>query len=258
MATKKKEDVSELVVNQLQVESIKLHLLGRTPFIFNRVSQKAKRELLMPRSTGKKTASEKAAALKHNPHEEFPASMYTYRDDDHPTRLYFPGNAPKKAMGTAALDMPGLKKAQIGRLVWLPASTIDIYGVPQLHMGVVRCQDINRTPDIRTRAILPQWACELVVVCVRPILSARAIANLLAASGLLCGLGDWRQEKGSGSYGQFELVQEDDPRYLSIVQSQGRVAQDAAIKNPAMWDDETEELLSWFDAELNRRQLKSA
>lgn len=248
----------ELVVNRLDVEQVDLYLLGSTPFIFNRVSEKSKHELLMPRSTGKLTASEKASKLKHDVRTEFLSSMYMHRDDTFPTRLRFPSTAPKKAMTTAALDLPGVKKAQIGRLVWISGTSINIFGVPQLFMSIVRSADINKTPDVRTRAILPEWACTIQISCVRPILSAVAMANLLAAAGLLCGLGDWRQEKGSGNHGQFELVEKDDPRFLAIVANQGRKAQDIAIKNPATYDDETDEMLTWYDTELARRNIKLA
>lgn len=258
MATKKVTESPELVVNKLDVEQVTLHLLGTTPFIFNRVSEKSKHELLMPRSTGKLTTSEKASKLKHDVRTEFLSSMYMHRDDNSPTRLRFPSTAPKKAMSTAALDLPGLKKAQIGRLVWIQGTSIDIYGVPQLFMSVVRSADIAKTPDIRTRAILPQWACQITISCVRPILSAIAMANLLAASGLICGLGDWRQEKGSGNHGQFQIVEQDDPQYLAIIQNQGRVAQDIAIKSPATFDDETDEMITWYDTEIKRRNIKVA
>lgn len=260
MATKKKEatESAELVINKLNVESVEMYVLGTEPFIFNRLAEKAQHELLLPRSTGKLTASEKAARLKHDVRAEFNGSMYVYRDDTHATRLYFPSSGPKKAMSTAALDLPGVKKAQIGRLVWIKGSTIDMYGVPQLLMSVVRSADINKTPDIRTRAILPQWACKVSISCVRPILSAVGMANLLAAAGLICGLGDWRQEKGSGNFGQFEIVEKDDPRFLTIVANQGREAQDIAIKNPATFSDDTDALLQWYDTELARRNIKIA
>lgn len=258
MAAKKKEEASELIVNKLDVQRADLYLLGSTPLIYNRVSEKSKHELLMPRSTGKLTAAEKASKLKHNPMEEFRGSMYVHLDDTHPTRLRFPSTAPKRSMGTAALDLPGLKKAQIGRLVWVDGPSLDIYGTPQVLMSIVRSADIARTPDVRTRAILPEWACKITVNVVAPNLKAQQMANLLAAAGLLCGLGDWRQEKGSGNFGQFSLVDPTDPNYVRITTTQGREAQDAAINNPAAFDDETLEMLSWFDAEVKRRQMKLA
>lgn len=258
MATKKATESSELIINRIDVQKIDLFLLGTTPLVYNRVSEKARHELLMPRSTGKLSTSEKAAKLKHVPLDEFRNSMYVHLDDAQPTRLRFPSAGPKKAMCTAALDLPGLKKAQIGRLVWITGTSIDIYGTPQVLMSIVRSADIGRTPDVRTRAILPEWACKLTVNVVAPILKAQQMANLLAAAGLLCGLGDWRQEKGSGNYGQFSIVEPNDADYVRITSTQGRDAQDEAIANPAAYDDETLEMLGWFETELKRRQIKLA
>ena len=81
-------------------------------------------------------------------------------------------------------------------------------------MSITRSADKNRTPDVRTRAILPEWACKLRIAYTKPILREQAIFNLLAAAGLQSGVGDWRQEKGSGSYGAFKLVNADDPDFL--------------------------------------------
>ena len=72
----------------------------------------------------------------------------------------------------------------------------------------------------------------------------------------MSGLGDWRIEKGSGSYGGFEIVDPDDPEFLEIVKEGGRQAQLEALENPVAYDAETEELLGWFDIEIKRRGLK--
>ena len=81
--------------------------------------------------------------------------------------------------------------------------------------------------------------------------------NLLAAAGFQSGVGDWRQEKGSGSYGSFKLVNADDPDFLRIVKTQGRAAQQDAMDNPVAHNDETDEMLRWFDVELKRRGFKA-
>jgi len=72
-----------------------------------------------------------------------------------------------------------------------------------------------------------------------------------ANGGIIIGIGDFRQEKGKGNFGQFELSTEAECR--SIIASGGMKEQDAAIKNPVCFDSDTEELLSWFHAEIERR-----
>jgi hypothetical protein len=229
-------------------------ILGSTPFVCNRMSEKAKRELLMPR--GRKTVVERATTLKHSPIEEYRASAYRLSDEQAPTFLAVMATAFKNAMKTAALDLPGARKAQIGRLVYIEGDYVPIYGVPQLFMAITRSADMNKTPDVRTRAILPRWACRLTVSFVQPLMRAQAVANLLAASGFTAGVGDGRPEKGAMNYGQFKLVPDDDPEFLDIVNTGGREAQRAAISAPTAYDSETLDLLSWFDSEVQRRQLK--
>jgi hypothetical protein len=73
---------------------------------------------------------------------------------------------------------------------------------------------------------------------------------------MVSGVGDWRQEKGSGNFGCFKLVGADDPDFVRITKKMGRKAQAEALANPEYYDAETEELLSWFDAETKRRGFK--
>lgn len=255
MPTKKKSEATEIHVTEVNTGQIEFCLIGRTPLIFNAVSEKARHELLMP--LGRKTAADKQSKLKHDPIAEYRNSVYANVDDAHPTRLMFPAVAFKKAMSNAALDLPGLKKAQIGRLVWVEGINIDVYGIPQLYMTIVRSADMAKTPDVRTRAIVPSWAARITATFVQPLLRPVHIGNLLGTAGLLSGIGDGRQEKGTFSYGQWRLGSPEDADFQSIVRSGGRAAQDAALRDPASFDLETQRLLSWFEDESEARGMKA-
>lgn len=252
MAGKASDSVgTEIQIMEVQKGVMDFHILGTSPLIMNRMSQKVWMELLAPK--GRKTAVDKASSMKHNPLEEFRNSPYIIEDNAAPTLLAIMPTAFKRAMGTAALDTPGAKKAQIGRLVYIEGELLPIYGVPRVFMAITRSADINKTPDVRTRAILPEWACKLSITFTKPILREQSIANLLAAAGFQSGVGDWRQEKGSGSYGSFKLVSADDEDFNRIIKAQGREAQRDALDNPTAYNQETEEMLAWFDVELKRR-----
>lgn len=239
-------------IQELDRGTISLAVVGTTPFICNRASEKVMRGLLMPK--GKKTAAEKQSSLKHEPLEEFRSSPYTLRDETAPTLLAFLSVAFKRAMMTAALDDPsGAKKSQIGRLVRLEGERVPLYGVPQMFMAVTRSADINRTPDVRTRAILPKWAMLLELTYAKPILQQKSVLNLFAKGGVFSGVGDWRTEKGSGNYGSFRLAGADDPELEEILATGGRAAQIAALNSPAFYDDETEALFTWWQAEYATR-----
>jgi hypothetical protein len=91
-----------------------------------------------------------------------------------------------------------------------------------------------------------------------PLLNETSVYNLITAAGARIGIGDWRQEKGSGSYGCFEPVSPDDADFVRIVKTGGREVQEAAMAKPQALDKETEDLLKWFDVEVRRRGMKVA
>lgn len=240
MAVQPKEEV----VNVLRVEQATIHLnvLGTSPLICNRMSEKARRELLLP--SGRKSSAEKASSLKHDPIAEFRASPYTLPDGD--ALIALMSSAFKGAMATAALDLPGATKAKIGRLVYVEGDYVPVFGSPKLFMSIVRSADMNRTPDVRSRVIIPEWACRLSISFVEPVIKQPAVINLLSAAGITAGVGDWRPEKGKGAYGRFELVNDDDPDFQRITKGYGRDVQQQALNFPEPYDAETEELLSWY------------
>lgn len=252
----KKNTSSEEITDILRVSTGQFDccVVGTSPLILNRMSEKAKHELLMPK--GRKSAVEKATSLKHVPVDEYRASAYTLKDASQPTFLAILSTAFKGALRSAALDMPGAKKAQIGRLTYIDGAYVGVYGVPKLFMSITRSADMNKTPDVRTRAIVPEWACMLRITYVQPLIRAQAVANLLAAAGLTIGVGDWRPEKGAGSYGQFRVADKNDPDFARIMTAGAREAQIEAINNPVAHDDETTELLTWFEDERSRRSLR--
>lgn len=250
---KKNDDVAIDVI-EMSLGVARVRLKGLHPLICNRMSQKVKETLLLP--PRRKGAAERASSLKHEPLREFRASPYTNDDPKAPTLIEVPAVAFKRAVMGAAVDVPGAAKAQIGRLLWVSSERVSIYGVPQIFMSVVRSSDIKRTPDVRTRAILREWCAVIELRFSVPILNQKTVMNLLAQGGLSQGIGDWRAEKGSGSYGQFAISNSDDVDFDRIVDAGGRAQQIAAMANPTPYDDETRELMSWFDAEVDRRGLK--
>lgn len=242
-------------IMRLTTETARFCILGSRPMILHRMSQKVLHELLMPK--GKKTAVEKASSLKHDPYQEFQDSAYLNHDDKGKTYLEQLSSCFRAAIAGAALDLPGAKRTEIARRIWISDDRVSIYGIPKIFLAVTRSSDMNRTPDVRTRCIVPEWAAIVEVTYTTPALRHQGVANLLATAGLTQGIGDWRPQKGKGSYGQFEIVSEDDPRFVHIVKNYGRKAQLAAMKNPEPYDTESAELLEWYGPEAKRRGFKT-
>lgn len=243
----KPKEVS-ISVSKIMTRKLGVCILGTQPLVFHRMAEKAKRELLLPT---KKTAAHKAQNLKHEPMQEFNDSVYRLQDPKSPTLLCFPGGGLKRAISTAALDVPGATKSQVGRLMWVEEYNVPIYGIPEFYMTSVRMSGPSGAPDIRTRAIVPQWGCKLNIHYVSPQLTEEAIGNLIGSAGVLVGIGDGRQEKGHFNFGQFEVVSETDARFKQVMKA-GRKAQESAMEKPAYFDDESRELMEWFEKELAR------
>lgn len=246
----KKAEAGSLHIDALKQGRITLRLIGNTPFYFNAMSVKVKRDLLL--GGGRKTTAQKRE-IKHHPEEEFRASVY--RMPDGPTLLGFPAPGVKGAMATAALETAGVTKSSVNRLVFLPEQKIKIWGKPFLKMDVVRSADMNKTPDVRSRAYLPRWCSEIEIAFVTPTLSAHSIVSLLANAGVVCGLGDFRQEKGKGSCGTFSVSSADDDSsgIWDEITQEGRAVQEAAMADPEPADDDTAELLAFYTDEVLRR-----
>lgn len=248
----KKAEAGTLHIDALKQGRITLRMIGTTPLYFNAMSLKVKRELML--GGGKKTAAQKRE-IKHNPPQEFRDSIY--RMSDGPTLLGFPAPGVKGAMATAALETAGVTKTSVNRLVFLPQQKVSIWGKPYLKTDVVRSADMAKTPDIRTRAFLPRWCSEVQIAFVTPTLSAHSIVSLLANAGVICGLGDFRQERGKGSCGTFAVAAGEDlgewAEVWEEIAADGRAVQEAAMADPEPADEETSELLTFYTEEVLRR-----
>lgn len=249
---KQTTETTEIDVVEVKRGQVQFCILGVTPLIMNRMAQKAINELLLPK--GRKTAADKANTLKHDPVKEYRGSVHqTPRGD---SLLAMPATAFKAGLSNAAIDIPGgVNKSMMGRLSYVEGEYVNIFGVPKLHMSIVRMADMSRTPDVRTRACLPEWACRLSISYTRPVINAQIITRLLAGAGMMQGIGDFRIQKGKGNFGSFKLVDESDEDWQRIMQTQGRDAQQQALAEPECYDAETEELLEWFNNEIRTREM---
>ena len=248
MVVKKTE--ANLVIHPLKQGRVKLRMIGNTPIIFNRMAEKAKRDLLV--GAAKKTAAQKKD-IKHNPDAEFCASIHKIEGD---TLLGFPASGVKGAMATAALETAGVNKTNVNRLIFLPQQKVSIWGTPKLFMDVVRSADMNKTPDIRTRAIVNDWCAEVDIAFVTPTLSQHSVVALLANAGMICGVGDNRQEKGKGNYGSWFVDWEGNGQFKDTwdkLQKEGRKVQEKAMEKIIINDDETQELYDFYQEEVIRR-----
>ena len=250
MATKKAE-AGTLKIEAIKQGRVTLKMIGTTPLYFNALSAKTKRTLLIGGT--KKTAAQRKE-IKHNPEQEYRDSVYRLPSGD--TLLGFPAPGVKAAMATAALETSGLTKTSVKRLIFLPEQKIKVWGKPYLKMDVVRSADMNKTPDVRTRAFLPRWCAEVDIAYTQPTLNIYGVVSLLSNAGVLVGIGDFRQEKGAGNFGSFVVAGDDLGEWSEVwddVTKEGRDVQQAAMDEPEFADDETVELMELLQEERAKR-----
>lgn len=249
MAVKKAE--TEIHIPPLQRGEVKLRIIGQTPMFQNRMAAKVKNQLLV--GGRKKTAADKVK-IKHDPLAEYRDSMERL-PGDHPTCLGLRVVALKAAMCTAALETAGITKTSAQRLLFMPGDLVPLYGTPILRMDVTRSADINRTPDVRTRAFLPKWGAEVTIQHILPQLPVYSVITLAANAGVLIGLGDYRQEKGKGAFGSFRVISADqqDDEWDDLVANHAATAQRKAIDEPEYADADTADLMEHFFAETAKR-----
>lgn len=246
----KKADTTEIQVPALKRASMRLRIVGTTGLFQNRMSEKMRQYFLT--GGAKKTKAEKVA-IKHNPLEEYRNSAETVQSG--PTALGVKVVAVKSAMADAAIETAGVTKTAVQRLLFMPGDHAKLYGTPQLRLDVVRSADMARTPDMRSRCFLPRWGAELDVSFIVPQLSVASVVTLACNAGVLIGIGDFRQQKGKGSFGCFRVLGdgEQDDEWDDLVANHGRDAQLAALESPEYANEETRELMEFYESEVRRR-----
>lgn len=243
MATAKK--TTELVeIKPIEMERVKLRIVGDTPLIMHAWSAKAKREILEKELGSTKT---KAREPK-NPLADFCASMYwltpmpeefteeAVSEALKTARFGFPVTAIKQAAISAAYRMGWSKdKASLRGAFFIEPDTEYYYGgelvvdhekkkvdivpnqmlrnqmfeiksdPPMMREDMVVVGGMSRAADIRYRGEFENWSADLVIKFNKNgQYSLEQIVNILNAGGVVNGIGEWRSER-DGQAGSFHV-----------------------------------------------------
>lgn len=209
MTTKKDEtkgpkeapEVAQIQIDQIAAETLAVPILGTTPLIVHRFSEKAKRQML-DAMQGRKTPKESK-----NPEAEYESAFYRLKDG----RYGFPVGAFKQAtVGAArfyprnAVTMTALKQFMFirGEVGTDGIGLAHIDGEPRMREDVVR---VGRGgTDLRYRPEFPEWSTTLEVTYVTSALTRNSVLSLIDAGGMGVGVGEWRPEK-DGDFGTFRV-----------------------------------------------------
>lgn len=198
-ATASSSDSLVISIPPLNIKTAELTIIGTSPLISHRWSQKAKEQMLAKQM--KKATSGKAAK---DPEQDFNESLYRLPDG-----FGFPAIAFKSAAVTAVTQVSGLTKVMargafhVRGVPTEEGEMVRIDGVPRMREDMVRIA--MGTADIRYRGEFPEWKATLTITYNANVMSAEMIANLFHHAGFAVGVGEWRPER-DGDYGMFELA----------------------------------------------------
>lgn len=193
-------------IARIEVETIDVPILGTTPLIMHRFSEKAKQAML------DNMQGRKAQKKPKDPAAEFEAAFYRFADGS----PGFPAIAFKAAIVEASrfygkdVTKVGLRQFVFvkGHAIGLDGqSLVKITGESRMREDVVRV-GMGGT-DLRYRPEFAEWGTVLRVVYATNKLDRASVLSLIDAAGMGVGIGEWRPEK-SGDFGTFQIDPERD------------------------------------------------
>lgn len=182
-----------LEVPGINVQRMQVTLIGDSPLISHKWSEKAKKEMLDKQMKKAKTAKEAK-----DPERDYRESLYTHDDGSYG----FPCVAFKAAAVSACRFVDGMKMTEARGAFHVVGELTSIDGEPSMREDMVRVG--MGTADIRYRGEFKVWRTTLTVSYNASAISASQIANLFNLAGFGVGVGEWRPEK-DGSYGRFHV-----------------------------------------------------
>jgi hypothetical protein len=178
----------------LQIQTFKLTLVGDSPLICNRFSEKAKRSMLDRQM--KKAKQAKAAK---DPEADFRGSLYPLGKG----KYGFPVVAFKSAAVDACSHAEGITKVEARGAFHINSEMALIEGRPTMREDTVKIA--MGTTDLRYRGEFKTWSTTLEVRYNKNVLSMEQIVNLFNIGGFAIGVGEWRPQR-DGSYGMFHVA----------------------------------------------------
>lgn len=189
-------------IDRVPAKTILVPIVGTSPLIVHRFSEKAKRQMLDAQQ-GKKKHKEH-----RDPQADYEASLYKLDDG----RCGFPVLGFKAAtVGSArffdkSVTMVGLRQSLFmhGEQSKVAGQAlVPIIGEPIMREDMVR---VGQGTDLRYRAEFPEWSAVLQVTYISSLLSEASVVSLIDAGGMGVGVGEWRPER-KGDFGTYAIDQ---------------------------------------------------
>lgn len=202
-----------IVIPAIEKKQVTIKVVGDSPLIMHKWSEKAKKEMLDKQM---KVAKSKGHDAK-NQVADFIDSMYWLTDKptemteeafqeaiDNGARFGFPSVAFKAAAVAGAFRAGAAKnKVSMQAAFHINGDMVEIESdAPVMREDMVRVG--MGTADLRYRGEFQNWSATIPVTYCPSMISLEQVVNLFNLGGFACGVGEWRVEKG-GQYGMFHV-----------------------------------------------------
>jgi hypothetical protein len=197
-----------IAITKIGTETLRVPLIGTTPLIVHRFSEKAKRQML------DNMQGRKSPKVAKNPEAEYEAAFYRLADGGYG----FPALAFKAATVGGARFYSGVTMTALKQFMFIHGEVGDdgraltrIEGEPMMREDVVT---VGRNgSDLRYRPQFSTWSATLTVRYVTSALTQGSVLSLIDAGGMGVGVGEWRPEK-DGDFGTYQV---DPAREVEII-----------------------------------------
>ena len=195
---------------RLNVQLLNLTLVGDSPLISHKWSDKAKKLML-----DKQMKKAKIAREAKDPWEDFLESLYWVSErpkkvtekDLKAGRFGFPAVGFKSSAVDACSHVDGVTKVEARGAFHIIGDMIEIQGTPSIREDMVRIG--MGTADLRYRGEFKEWKASLHIRYNANVLSAEQVVNLFNTAGFAIGVGEWRPAR-DGSNGMFHVASTED------------------------------------------------
>ena len=199
-------ETASIVIPRLKSVSALVPLVGTSPLIVHKWSEKAKRQMLDAQQ-GKKHAKQI-----RDPKADYESSLYHTADGG----FGFPVIAFKAAFVRAGKLM-GVKMTDARQCIFVRGDAADdnsqelapIDGTPTMREDMVR---VGTGTDLRYRAQFLKWRTVLKVKFYPNLISQESLLSLIEFGGETVGIGEWRPEK-NGEFGTYRI---DDTKNVEV------------------------------------------
>lgn len=211
MATKNSDPI---IIPEIELATVNLKVVGTSPLIMHKWSDKAKDMIITTQTGGAKSKSHDPK----NPVADFIESMYWLDGEPEEktmeafnesiesgaARFGFPSTAFKASAVSGAYRAKVTKdKVSMNGAFHILGDMVEIEGIPEMRNDMVRIG--MGTADIRFRGEFKEWSAILPITYNTGVLTAERLINMFRLGGFSVGVGEWRPEKG-GSFGMYDVA----------------------------------------------------